>query len=604
MMPIRLHALPLLRKLLLPAALALPAALLPSASAATTVSMGYDQGCSAADTGQVTCWGSPPLPALGPDYRAKDVRVGRDFGCLLAGNTVRCWGNNDFQQLGKTTAWGAIADVYATQIATGATHACALVFTYIQCWGDASQGQLGPAYMVPTAQAVQVEGLSRVKHVAAGNGSTCAVQQAGTVVCVGAGSGLVEGSMDPRLPRTVPGITDAQEVALFDGHACVLRTGGKISCWGSNLHGELGVPASSTRVVLPVEVTGLAAAAKAVAVGYGYTCALLVNGSVSCWGNNANGQLGAGLGGAGASQVTGITDATAISAGKSAACAVLQGGYVNCWGEGAGWSPGICRVPGRLYPGVPASWGPIIEPAVCHSQGSAAPMAVKGLGPEQDATLVMDWAAKAMPQLFPTGPATVRDPADKLYLREYPGGHQLAVNGHGSARLLYQGPQSDGKLLDLGGLPHWVDQATQDLAAQSGIQFRAAPYYNLGLNTGLCNLIVIYWVRSTHPGGLPAGFAPTSLRVEKEGGVSAEVPIRDRYVFPTWTSETDWSGNVPQPDPLQPIPPGVKQEPVHRGVADGCVTGFYGLTVDVILTYTIDGKKGQVRTRAQIGAAS
>ncbi len=591
----------LLQKMVLfTAALLLSAAFAPTVAMATTVSMGHSQGCSAADTGKVTCWGNPSLPGL--ETYAKDVRVGKDFGCMLAGNNVRCWGNNDFLQQGKLSAFGSIADVYATQIATGATHACALVYTYVHCWGDASQGQLGQAYMVPTAEAVKVEGLSWVKHVAAGNGSTCAVRQEGTVVCVGAGSGLVEGSMDPRLPRTLPGITDALEVALFDGHACVLRTGGKVSCWGSNLHGELGVPASSTRVVLPVEVAGLAAAAKAVAVGYGYTCALLVNGTVSCWGNNAHGQLGTGLGGSGASQVTGITDATAISTGKSAACAALQGGYVQCWGEGAGWSNGICRVPGGLYPGVPASWGPIIEPAICHAQGSAAPMSVKGLGPQQDATLVLDWAEKTMPQPFAAGPATVRDPADKLYLREYPGGHKLGVNGHGSARLLYLGPLSSGQLLDLGGLPYWVDQATQDLAAQSGIQIQAAPYYNLGLNTGLCNLIVIYWVRSTN--GLPAGFAPTSLRVEKEGGVSAEVPIRDRYVFPTWTSETDWSGNVSQPDPLKPIPPGVKQEPVHRGVADGCVTGFYGLTVDVVLTYTIDGKKGQVRTRARVGAAS
>lgn len=93
----------LLQKMVLfTAALLLSAAFAPTVARATTVSMGHSQGCSAADTGKGTCWGSPSLSSV--ETYAKDVRVGKDFGCALAGNNVRCWGNNDFLQQGKLSA--------------------------------------------------------------------------------------------------------------------------------------------------------------------------------------------------------------------------------------------------------------------------------------------------------------------------------------------------------------------------------------------------------------------------------------------------------------------------------------------------------------------
>jgi alpha-tubulin suppressor-like RCC1 family protein len=79
-----------------------------------------------------------------------------------------------------------------------------------------------------------------------------------------------------------------------------------------------------------------------------YTCALLSGGSVDCWGENRDGELGDGTN-EGPEQcggyigfvcsrvpvpVTGITDATAIAAGASHTCALLSNGGVECWGEG------------------------------------------------------------------------------------------------------------------------------------------------------------------------------------------------------------------------------------------------------------------------------
>jgi hypothetical protein len=592
------------RRLLAIAAVVLPAALLPPAAVATTVSMGYSHGCSAADTHKVTCWGSLAAPDFGP-YSVKDVKVGRGFSCALLTNaSVKCWGNNDAQQLGGPPVPESVARYYnADAIAVGATHACFRFVTRISCWGDGSQGQLGRHVQTQIGTEIAVEGLSNVAHVAAGNGSTCVAQLDGKVVCVGAGSGLAGAAEDPRQPRTLPGIGDALEVALFNGHACVLRVGGKISCWGNNRYGELGVPAGTGPLTTPVEVTGLAAAAKAVAVGDGYTCALLVNGAVQCWGNNANGQLGTGLAAGSSGQVAGITDATAISAGQTAACAVLEGGYVQCWGEGAGWSSAPCRVTTSFYPGVPATHSPVPEPAICRPQGSAAPMAVQGLGPVHDAALVLDWAEKTLPQTFAPQAATVPAHIDgRYYLREYPGGHKLAVNGHGTPHLLYLGPESGGRLHDLGPLSQWVFQASRDAGLASGMQLQAGPYINLMPGSGTCwEMIIPHAIRGGAQ-GLPDGLITTAVRIES-GGKSMEFPIRERHHFSVLTTETNWL-TLQGLQPGQPVPPGMKVESIYYGASEGCPTIGTPGEVDVTVFYTLGQRKGLLRAKAKVGTVA
>jgi hypothetical protein len=601
------------RKAMAVATLALPATLLPSAATATTVSMGTSHGCSVADTSQATCWGSLPLQDQAP-YVIKDIKVGRDFSCALVLSNVRCWGNNDFSQLGTAAASPAGQFVdglnQADQIAVGARHACALLYGSLTCWGDAGQGQLGEPARATVAKATPIPGLAKASHVAAGNGATCAVQGDKRVLCVGTGSGLAGAADAPRTPREVPGIADAQEVSMFDGHACVLRTGGRVSCWGSNRFGELGMPASSGPQAAPVEVTHLGAAAKAVAVGNGYTCALLVNGTVKCWGNNANGQLGTAMGSTSAGLVTGITDAIAISAGQTAACAALQGGQVQCWGQGAGWSSSLCGVLGGAYPEHPISWGSIPDVAICRPQGSLAPMAVQGLGAANDAAQVLDWAQKTMPGTFPAQGASAPASGNRLHQRQYPGGHTLAVNAHGTPHLLYLGPISDGRLLDLGPLTRWLTEASQDEGLQSGMQLQARPYLNLmpgiGFTDGIarpCNDFLVPFAVRGGMKGLPEGVIASAVRVDNSGGAAMPFPIRDQYRSEHLTTDTDWIlQRMLQPG--QAVPPGMKQEVVLHGIAEGCPVAVRpGDTVDVTVLYSQGNRKGLLRTRATVDAA-
>lgn len=161
----------LLQQMLATAALVVPAALMPSAAMATTVSMGTSHGCSVADTGVATCWGTLPMAPLAYGLRADDIRVGQDFSCALTGIAVQCWGgSNAFSQLGRPIVqapWGYTLSGLRqiVQITVGARHGCAgTVDREVYCWGDGSQGQIGSAVATTTAEAVRVEGMSGMRN--------------------------------------------------------------------------------------------------------------------------------------------------------------------------------------------------------------------------------------------------------------------------------------------------------------------------------------------------------------------------------------------------------------------------------------------------------
>lgn len=566
---------------------------------ATTLSTGYDTSCSVSNDWVAQCWGAVPL-ARTSSAGIADLRAGKGFNCALRKDeTVSCWGTMGSLSFGPATAdtpGQAIAGVrQATQLAVGATHACALSGAVVYCWGDGSRGQRGaPVSATPSAQASYAEGLYDVTRVAAGNGSTCAVKRDGSVWCYGTGSPQLTapGGMAPA-PGTgtrVPGIGDAVDVALFDGHACVLRKTGAIACWGSNAQGELGTPASATPVTAPVEVQGLGGAAKAVAVGPGYSCAVLTDGTVKCWGGNAGAQLGIGYQRDSAApetgNVLGITDATAISTGATHACAVLDGGYVNCWGTGIGRGDGLCDTAGAYYPGVQYSH-PTSNLAACSSGVSATPYAVQDLGPLADANMVLDWAEASLPRTFPPqfNLPSLPGRIGNYLVRAYPGNTYLAVNGHGTPHLMYLGPDSGGQLRDLGRLAHWARQArasqpvTPPISNSLQLQHVSVnvDFFGKSSQTSCNNLYVWFMVSPTPGHTLPAGFKPTSIRLLK-GDTYVDVP-----------NVTEESQYTPSPD-------------VYRGRASGCpATIIRGdADVELVLYFTIDGQAGQVRARAKV----
>jgi alpha-tubulin suppressor-like RCC1 family protein len=78
-------------------------------------------------------------------------------------------------------------------------------------------------------------------------------------------------------------------------HACAVLADRTVYCWGSNAFYQLGDLSESYYTSLatgPVQIT--INDIVAITSGFGHTCALRINGTVACWGQGSNGQLGNG----------------------------------------------------------------------------------------------------------------------------------------------------------------------------------------------------------------------------------------------------------------------------------------------------------------------
>ena len=135
------------------------------------------------------------------------------------------------------------------------------------------------------------------------------------------------------LPISVNGIATAIQISVGDRYTCAVLMNKSVKCWGLNDHGQLGDGTTTSRAV-PVSVTGITDAIQ-VSAGSSHTCAVLSDHTVKCWGTNANGELGDGTTTPSSTpvSVSGITNATAVSAGGYHTCALLSDSTIKCWGD-------------------------------------------------------------------------------------------------------------------------------------------------------------------------------------------------------------------------------------------------------------------------------
>jgi alpha-tubulin suppressor-like RCC1 family protein len=191
------------------------------------------------------------------------------------------------------------------------------------------------------------EVLTGVAAVSAGQSYACALLTGGTVQCWGddsygeLGNGSTSTSPVPT-PVAVGGLSGVTAISAAYHHTCALLAGGTVACWGDDSEGQLGNGSTSLNPIpTPVAVSGLSGVA-AIAVGFTHTCALLTGGTVQCWGDNTFGQLGNGSTTNSSLPVTvsGLSGVKAVSAGFYFTCALLTGGTVQCWGDDEGGSIG------------------------------------------------------------------------------------------------------------------------------------------------------------------------------------------------------------------------------------------------------------------------
>jgi len=271
------------------------------------IAAGLGHTCARFDDGSVKCWGANDegqlglggtlrrgdgpgemganLPAvdLGPGRTALQIAVGGNQTCArLDDGSVKCWGRNGFGQLGL---------------------------------GDPLPRGDGPGEMGASLPAVDLGPGRTALEVAAGLGHTCARLDDGSVKCWGGnfagqlGLGDTQqrgdgpGEMGASLPAVDlgPGRT-ALQVTMGQVHTCARLDDGSVKCWGGNDSGQLGLGDTQQRgdgpgemgASLPVVNLGPGRTALQVTAGGFYTCARLDDGSVKCWGQNNDGQLGLG----------------------------------------------------------------------------------------------------------------------------------------------------------------------------------------------------------------------------------------------------------------------------------------------------------------------
>jgi alpha-tubulin suppressor-like RCC1 family protein len=214
-----------------------------------------------------------------------------------------------------------IAGLEAKHVAAGARHTCDITTAgEVRCWGAKDAGQIADELALTT--------LHGATAIAAGGDGTCAVLADRTVRCWGKipGRGVI--GVTP-----IEGLADVTGVALGESHVCAVKAWGGVACWGKNGEGELG-DGSFTDRIQPIDVMGLSASARAVAVGRTHTCALLAEGTIRCWGGNTNSQLADGTHGHRASPalVQGLFEVQGLDVAGDATCARFTDGSARCWG--------------------------------------------------------------------------------------------------------------------------------------------------------------------------------------------------------------------------------------------------------------------------------
>jgi alpha-tubulin suppressor-like RCC1 family protein len=278
----------------------------------TAISAGGLHTC-AISGGIAYCWGSnvsgevgtgTTTPSLTPQIVSglgpvKAITAGGGHTCaLMMDGTVRCWGRGLEGQLGNGSRTNSLVPAdpvsglaEAVAVSAGLVYTCArLADGTVRCWGNGTFDELGNNSEVSSPTPVTVAGaagtgaLGGVYFLATGGQVACALTTA---------NNFCWGRLVSPIPLAIRGgFLGAAAIAPGIGHVCVL-SGGLVSCWGDDTHGELGTgspimnSSNPTAADLPSGILDLTS-------GDYFSCVIEANGSAACWGMNDFGQLGVG----------------------------------------------------------------------------------------------------------------------------------------------------------------------------------------------------------------------------------------------------------------------------------------------------------------------
>lgn len=356
---------------------------------------------SAADAASVDARPDAPSDAVDDAADAPDVEAGASaiergslavsgvHACALDGHGgVRCWGNNDYGQLGDGTTERRLTPVPvngidgAALIAVGQAATCAVLRDRtVRCWGLSPTRSVEPRPPIPRDALIlspaTVANLDQVQSMEVYAGPSgllsCAIRADASVWCWGRvenvpGYPVGQRAASPMGPATladvavlrfealtrcvvarsgtaacwgwrswdsaypfsdtpvaIEGVADAREVAVDETHLCVLSRHGTVACMGSNDYGQLGDGTTNTSLRRLVAVRGLTDAVSIASHGLG-TVALRADGTVVTWGHFTASRRAL-------APVPGLQRIVDVAAGLNTFCARRADGAVFCWGD-------------------------------------------------------------------------------------------------------------------------------------------------------------------------------------------------------------------------------------------------------------------------------
>ena len=356
---------------------------------ATAISLGANHTCAVLDDGSLVCWGlndsgqlgdgtttdrnAPVAVDLGDGKTAVTVSAGKSHTCaLLDDNSVKCWGKNDFGQLGDESITNRnapatavdLGDKTVAAIRAGGNTSCALFEDgSLTCWGSNENGQLGTGegLSVLSPQAVST-GDETVTAIDGGREHSCGLFEDEDdnigINCWGenvAGQLGIGDKANRLSPTAVAATASFTSFSVGSQHTCVISSVGSLGCMGKNGSGQLGI-GNNTDYASPSSVNlGTSKTASAVSAGHEHTCAILNDEKVKCWGEGGSGRLGNGASTDQNSPVSvsmSSNTAKKISTGRQHTCAIFNDDKVYCWGENGNGQLGIGSTTDQNTPSV------------------------------------------------------------------------------------------------------------------------------------------------------------------------------------------------------------------------------------------------------------
>jgi len=365
---------------------------------------GSSHSCAVKTNGTVWCWGANFAGQLGNSGRTglslspvqegttaanwKETATGRDHSCAVkTDGTLWCWGRDNSLQLGDgagstnqpTPVQEATAATDWKTVTAGLFHTCATkTNNTLWCWGEDGDGQLGNGAVTGQQHTPSQESTAATDWavVDAGGQHTCAVKANGTLWCwgfdgnqeLGNSWGVSGDQISPYQEFTAA--TDWSTVSAGVWYTCAVKTTGTLWCWGDDVNDQLGNGATSGQQDVPVQEATVATDWKTVAAGEWHTCAIKTNGTLWCWGLDGDGQIGDGLPVGNimdtpVQEATGATDWATVVVGQEHTCATKTNSSLWCWGNDRGGQLGNAALDGAQHT-------PVQEPTVAKDWTSVA----------------------------------------------------------------------------------------------------------------------------------------------------------------------------------------------------------------------------------------